>query len=297
MPAIELEHLSKTFAGGVKAVNDISLNIPRGSVFGYLGPNGSGKTTCIRLMNGILKPDIGHIRIGGRPLNELGTGVHAICGVMTENAALYENLSGIENLRFFGDMHLIPKQSISERSEYLFEYLGLTNASGRKARTYSSGMKKKLSLAIAMLHDPEILFLDEPTAALDPESAKDVLDLIKTLAVEEQKTVFLCSHQLRYIETICTHYGFLRNGHLIVSGTFDELLTKSELEEKLEIRYLSESADGKETQEQHIIKNDREAAAIIRSMVEKGLEVYEARRIRPNLEDLYFSYQNKESHE
>ncbi len=197
MSVIDVDHLSKTFLGGIKAVNDISFHIPRGSVFGYLGPNGSGKTTCIRLMNGILKPDNGQIRISGKSLEEMGTDIHSVCGVMTENAALYENLSGIENLRFFRDLHLMSELTISERSDYLFEYLGLIDAADRKARTYSSGMKKKLSLAIAMLHDPDILFLDEPTAALDPESAKDVLDLIKTLAEEEQKTVFLCSHQLR----------------------------------------------------------------------------------------------------
>ena len=291
MTAIETQSLSKTFSGDVKALTEVSFAIAEGAVFGFLGPNGSGKTTCIRVLNGILSADSGNILINEKPLTEHGIQVHSLCGVMTENAALYENLTGQENLTFFGQMQLMDETLIRERSDYLLHYLGLDEAASRKAKTYSSGMKKKLSLAIALLHNPGILYLDEPTASLDPESAKDVLELISRLAKEENKSVFLCSHQLRYIETICNLYGFLNSGNLIAYGTFEQLLKKSTLDEKLDVRYAAKNQTETNINE-YVVHNDSEAAAIISSIISEGNEIFEARRIIPQLEDLYFTFQN-----
>jgi len=295
MIAIEVNQLSKTFHGNIKAVNNVSFSISEGHIFGYLGPNGSGKTSCIRLLNGILKNDSGSINFFGKSLNDFGIDIHRICGVMTENAALYENLTAIENLIFFGNMHQLDHEFINKRIDYLLSYLGLTEAANRKCKTYSTGMKKKLSLAISILHNPKVLFLDEPTAALDPAAARDVLELIKRLAIEENKTVFLCSHQLRYIENICNSYGFLKNGKLIANGTYDELLKNIGLEEQLEIRV--QLPDKTVETKSFCIQNDEDAAVIISQLYNSGCKIYEAKRILPILEDLYFSYQSHENYE
>lgn len=296
MTAIRVNDLRKSFDGAINAVDHISFDIPTGEIFGFLGPNGSGKTTCIRLINGILTPSAGSISIFDKPIEEHGIEIHSLCGVMTENAALYENMTAIENLYFFGHMHRLSNERINERSKYLLTYLELDGENKKKVRAFSSGMKKKLSLAIAMLHNPDILFLDEPTAALDPESAKDVLDLIRLLAVEEKKTVFLCSHQLRYIEHICTIFGFLKNGKLLASGTFETLCTQVGMQEQLLIRgnNLPTSPIAQEDSSLYLtnIKNDTEASQIIEQCIANGGHIYEARRIKPQLEEMYFKIQH-----
>ena len=212
MNAINIENLKKSYDGQTNALNNISLSIPKGEIFGFLGPNGSGKTTAVRILNGILSSTSGHAEILGKSVGGNNIEIHRLCGVMTESSSCYENLTAEENLIFFGRMHGMEEKLLRQRADFILKRLELLDVRNKKVKTFSTGMRKRVSLAIALIHNPEILFLDEPTSGLDPENALNVLKLIKELAEENEVTIFLCTHQLKYAEDICTLYGFINNG-------------------------------------------------------------------------------------
>ncbi|MFZ5987942.1 MAG: ABC transporter ATP-binding protein [Bacillota bacterium] len=299
MYAIEINGLSKTYDGRRYALNNLSFSIPQGEIFGFLGPNGSGKTTTVRILNGILSQTAGNASIMGVNVENNPTEIHSFCGVMTETALPYENLTGAENLRFFGSMHGISGNEIEDRSERLLKSLDLFEAKDKKVRAYSTGMKKRLSLARALLHHPKILFLDEPTSGLDPEAAVNVTEMIRKLSKEHGVTVFLCTHQLKYAEDICTLYGFIHDGKMLGFGTFGQLLNTKNASIYLEIRgdNIPEIKGVESTNDSRLripIKNDEEAASVVQAITSKGGRIYEARQIHWSLEDLYFSYQKEE---
>jgi ABC-2 type transport system ATP-binding protein len=300
MNSIEVSSLSKSYDGKDYALREVSFSIPRGEIFGFLGPNGSGKTTTVRLLNGILTPTNGNATILGKDISKEQAEIHKICGVMTETALMYETLTGYENLSFFGNMHGMAEKDIRDRSAELLEALELSAAGGRKVKTYSTGMKRRLSLARALLHRPEILFLDEPTSGLDPESAINVTKMIRQLSVEHGVTVFLCTHQLKYAEEICTLYGFIHKGSLLGFGTFDALLRQKNNTKYLEIRGVDlPGAYRAEQTAKDIFRipigSDSDASGIIGDILSSGGKVFEARQVHWNLEDLYFSFEKEDS--
>ena len=297
--AIEINGLSKIYENGKKALEDLNLIIPQGEIFGFLGPNGSGKTTTVRLLNGILAPTRGEGSILGNSIQGDLKKLHSLSGVMTETAAAYENLTGQENLMFFGRMHNINEKEIKSRCKELLETLDLYDAKDVKVKGYSTGMKKRISLAIAMLHRPRVLFLDEPTSGLDPEAALKVNNIIKTMSRQEGVTVFLCTHQLKYAEDLCTLYGFIQKGTLLTYGSFEELLIQKSNSIYLDIRgenlpVLKEIENLLDNRKRIAIKSDQDAAAVINCLVEKGARIYEAKQSRWSLEELYFSYLKEE---
>jgi ABC-2 type transport system ATP-binding protein len=297
MPAIETSHLTKSFDGKTNAVEDLTLSISPGEIFGCLGPNGAGKTTTVRLLNGILTPGAGTVTILGRSaVSSLGE-IHRLCGVMTEDASPYRNLTGWENLLFFGCLQDLPYAEIRMRGGWLLEMFGLSGAGEKKVKAYSSGMKKKISLAITLLHRPQILFLDEPTANLDPEASRDVLQYIRRLAQEEKTTVFLCTHQLKYAEEVCTRYGLLHRGRLLACGRLDELRRQKQTAVRLEIRGEGIPENLGFTREnggfQRPVADDAEASRILAQIVHTGGKIYEARQKQMSLEELYFAYQKQ----
>jgi ABC-2 type transport system ATP-binding protein len=298
MDVIEIMDLTKSYDNKLNAVDSISLNIGKGEIFGFLGPNGSGKTTTVRLLNGILTPTSGSARVLGMDIGTKQAEINRLSGVMTETALMYENLSGMENLLFFGRMHGMSEQDVKARSAKLFESLELSDAADRKVKAYSTGMKRRLSIARALLHRPEVLFLDEPTAGLDPESALNVTKLIRQMSIENGVTVFLCTHQLKYAEEICTSYGFIHKGRILGAGTFDELLAKKNSRKYLEVRgkNLPALPDIEKKMDDGIrvaIASDLEASMILAKIIREGGEVYEAKQVRWDLEDLYFSFQKE----
>ena len=212
MNAVILEKLSKTYPGGKTAVDTVSLSLAPGEVFGFLGPNGAGKTTTVKLLNGMLTPSSGSCRIFGIDPARTPEKSHAISGVVTEHAQMYDTLTGLENLIFYGSLFGLSAAESRKRGKDLLELLNLSEAAGQKLASYSTGMRQRLSLARAMIHTPRILFLDEPTSGLDPESAQQVHALIRNLAEEKGVTIFLCTHQLRYAQEICTRYGLMSEG-------------------------------------------------------------------------------------
>ncbi|MCH3963309.1 MAG: ABC transporter ATP-binding protein [Clostridium sp.] len=295
MDAINIENLRKSYDGKVNALNNVSLSIPKGEIFGFLGPNGSGKTTTVRILNGILSATSGHAEIFGRPLGKNNIEIHRLCGVMTESASCYENLTARQNLIFFGKMHEMGEKLIDERVDFILKRLELSAVKDNKVKSFSTGMRKRVSLAVALIHNPQILFVDEPTSGLDPENALNVTRLIKELAEENQVTIFLCTHQLKYAEDICTLYGFINNGNVLGLGTFDQLASRKNAALQLKIKGKNISSkfgfinNGNDAYSKSI-SGDKEVNTLIQSILADGGEIYEAVQQKWSLEQLYFKY-------
>lgn len=294
MTAVELQNLSKTYPGGKEAVKSVSLFLYPGEVFGFLGPNGAGKTTTIKMLNGMLTPSGGSCRIFGTDPSREPEKVHAVSGVMTEHAQMYDNLTGLENLTFFASLFGLSDTEGKERAAYLLEKLELSEAAAQKLAAYSTGMRQRLSLARALLHRPRILFLDEPTSGLDPESAMQVNKLIQALAREENTTIFLCTHQLRYAQEICTRYGLIDEGRLLASGSLAQLRQAVHAGVRLRIRtdMLPDGLSLTKTEEQTYVTDlpsEEGIPGIVRRIVEAGGNIYRVEAERPSLEDIYFA--------
>lgn len=205
-----------------QVLHDMTFAVREGEILGLLGPNGSGKTTTIRCINGVLTADSGEITVAGRHPYRDGDGVRRLTGVLTETAGFYPHMTALENLRFYSRLHDLTDD---RRALQLLEEFGLGGARDRKAGAFSTGMKKRLGLARALLHDPQILFLDEPTNGLDPEGIQQVSQEIVRLN-RQGKTIVICSHVLQQLESICHRYVFMAAGRVIEQGS------KAELEQK-----------------------------------------------------------------
>ncbi|MET1016632.1 MAG: ABC transporter ATP-binding protein [Leifsonia flava] len=220
--AIETHDLTKRF-GRQTAVAGIDLAVPRGSVFGFLGPNGSGKTTSIRMMLGLVSPSSGSVRLLGEEMPRRLSEVLPRVGALVEGPAFSPFLSGAANLRRFDSADpLAPPRTRGARVEAALDRVGLGHAASKKVQAYSLGMKQRLGLANTLLMPRELLVLDEPTNGLDPQGTREVRALIRSLA-DSGTTVFVSSHLLAEIEQICTHVGVMSAGALVATGTLDEL--------------------------------------------------------------------------
>lgn len=294
METVAIQKLSKTYPGGKEALKQLSMSLSTGEVFGFLGPNGAGKTTTVKLLTGVLSPSGGLCEIMGVNPNIQPEKVHLLSGIVTEHAQMYDNLTGIENLMFYATAFGLKQKEGKQRGESLLKELELTEAKDRKLATYSTGMRQRLSLARALLHRPKVLFLDEPTSGLDPESAQNVNQIIHNLACKEGITVFLCTHQLRYAQEICTRYGMIDQGTLLASGTIDELRARVFTSKSLRIcasavpdklNFVKCGANEFETQ----IQDKKEIPDLIRKIVDAGEDIYSVNLAEPSLEDIYFA--------
>ncbi|GGO99959.1 ABC transporter ATP-binding protein [Wenjunlia tyrosinilytica] len=221
--AIDTRGLTKRYRGGQLAVDGLDLAVPRGSVFGFLGPNGSGKTTTIRMLMGLIAPTAGSARVLGEPMPSAVRGVLPRVGALIEGPALYGHLSGRDNLvRYDCADPTADPRTRGARVGQALERVGLAAAAGKKARAYSLGMKQRLGLAAALLQPRELLVLDEPTNGLDPQGMREIRALVRELAAEGT-TVFLSSHLLDEIEQVCTHAAVMARGRLITQGTVGDL--------------------------------------------------------------------------
>ncbi|MCF8367795.1 MAG: ABC transporter ATP-binding protein [Bacteroidales bacterium] len=218
---LNVQGLSKKLKN-IQAVSDLSFTVQKGDIYGFLGPNGSGKSTTIRLMLNLLKPDTGHINILGLSLNENKLKILSQIGAFIEKPDFYEYLTAYKNLEILLQYSGIKpsKKNISET----LELVGLNERSGSKVKTFSKGMKQRLGIAQALLHDPELLILDEPASGLDPSGMKDIRELIKYLNKEKGKTIILSSHNLLEIESIANRMLIINKGKKIVEGDVKELL-------------------------------------------------------------------------
>lgn len=219
MPAIiETVDLTRRF-GEITAVDHITFTVDQGEVFGLLGPNGAGKTTLVRLLNGVLRPSEGAARVLDYNPETQGDELRKHTGVLTESPSLYEQLTACENLRFFGTLYGLPENDLPRRVDEAIELFGLTARANDKAGEFSKGMKQRLALARTLVHQPELLFFDEPTASLDPEAAHQVTELIAHLSHDSRRTVFLCTHNLDEAQRLCDRVAIVNKGRLLAVGT------------------------------------------------------------------------------
>ena len=303
---IDVRHVSKQF-NKVAALDDVTFSVGEGEVFGYLGPNGSGKTTTVRLMLGLLKPSAGEALLLGKDAGS-DAGVRRHVGVLLESDGLYPRLSAYENLYYFA--RLYGMTSPSARITRLLEFAGLAERRDDRAGTFSKGMRRKLGLVRALLHSPDLLVLDEPTSGLDPEAQKMVRDLILSLSTQSGMTVFLNSHDLDEVQRICGRVAILQRGRIRALDTLRALQSRpseSEIDFWLtDSTRLSEARgilEGLRDVEQTAVRDGslrvilREGAGTAGAMAaleQKGMGIDEVRKSRKSLEDVYLEIVRQE---
>ncbi|MFX1294101.1 MAG: ABC transporter ATP-binding protein [Promethearchaeota archaeon] len=301
---IRIKNLTKHF-GLLKAVDGITFDVENGEIFGFLGPNGAGKTTTIRMLSCIIKPNVGNAYINGYNILDNPMNIREIVGILTENPCLYERLTPVYNLDFFGKLYNVPDSVRAQRINEILERFDLEDRKDEKIETFSKGMKQKLALARALLHNPEIIFLDEPTAALDPKTAKGVRDYIKTLSEERKIIIFICTHNLTEAESLCDRVAIIDHGKIVGIGSPNELskdIWKGEQVEIVlrkfnhEIESVISNIDvisSYDYQEPRLIidvKNTfNDNPIIIETLVRNGAQIISVEIKRHSLEDIYLN--------
>ena len=221
MSLIETTGLVKRY-GDKLAVDDVSFDVRAGEIFGFLGPNGAGKTTTIKIIVGLLRPSAGSVKVGGYDVQLQPLAAKAASGYVPDTPNQYAKLTGRELLRFVGDLYNLDRKTTVHRTEDLLHMFDLTNAADDTIDSYSHGMQQKTALAAALMHDPKVLVLDEPTVGLDPKSARLIKDILRQMA-DRGTAVFLSTHILEIAERMCDRIGIIDRGRLIAVGTIEEL--------------------------------------------------------------------------
>lgn len=312
MASIEAEGLSKRF-GSLTAVDRLSFEVGTGEIFGLLGPNGSGKTTTVRLLSCLIAPSEGSARVAGFDILDDPLKVREAVGVLTENPGIYDRLSALENMEFFAEAYgLSDKAERHSRIRELLEFFDLWERRDDKAGTFSKGMRQKLAIAKAVVHRPEVLFLDEPSAGLDPKAAKDIRDLMERMSRQEKHTIVFCTHNLEEAERLCSRVMIIRKGAALATGSIEDLRRKLHGAPELEIQ-LEEVNDGllKATAKLEDVKSvyertrgiliynldDPEARTpdVVKSLIQAGGRIRSVNILRPTLEDAYLELTKERS--
>jgi ABC-2 type transport system ATP-binding protein len=299
--------LSRHF-GSLVAVDHLTVEVQVGEVFGFLGHNGAGKTTTVRMLNGVLDPTSGAAWVLGLAPMEQGPELRRRTGVLTETPSLDERLTGRENLEIFAALYDVPRREIATRVMELLELFQLEDRADEKAGDYSKGMKQRLALARALIHRPELIFLDEPTSGLDPVAARLVHDMIVHLSHDEERTIFLCTHNLDEAQKLCDRVAVLEHGKLAALGTPAELASKVGRSQRLELEVepgdeetalrLLQEAPGVSAHRENgtIVAAGAERAAIpglVTSLASAGVHIYRVAPQETSLEDTYFALQRE----
>ena len=232
---ITVENLKKYF-GDVAALKGISFNIQQGECFGMLGPNGAGKTTTIFIMSTVVEPNEGKVSIAGYDLKKNSLECKKNIGVVTQEIALYNELSAYDNLLFWGGLYDVPKTELIKRIDETINLLGLTDRKNDKVKTYSGGMKRRINIASALLHKPKVLFMDEPTVGIDPQSRNLIFEVVEKLH-KEGMTIVYTTHYMEEAERLCDRIGIIDDGEIIAQGTLDELRTSGSMKETVVISF------------------------------------------------------------
>lgn len=236
--AIKIDNISKTYRGSLQpAVDDISIEIPRNSVFGLLGTNGAGKTTTINILCGLLNYDSGNVYVNGAKLEKGYKKIRQVIGLVPQEIALYETLTARENLRFIAEMYGLKGKIVKERIDECLAMVGLTDKANKQVRRYSGGMKRRINLVAGILHRPEILILDEPTTGVDVQSRSMILDFLKRIN-EDGTTIIYTSHYLEEAEALCDIISIIDHGKEIINGKTDDIINSREEYTDLESVFL-----------------------------------------------------------
>jgi ABC-type multidrug transport system ATPase subunit len=309
-PAIEVEHLTKRF-GAVTAVEDVSFTVSRGTIFGFLGPNGSGKSTVVRMICGLVAPSGGRIVLDGLDVARHPFEIRRRLGYMSQRFSLYADLTALENLRFFARVYSMPAPRRKERIEAVSELLGLGPYLDRRAGVLSGGWRQRLALGVALVHEPRVVFLDEPTAGIDPVARRDLWDQLFRLS-GEGITIFVTTHYMDEAER-CTHVGYIYMARLIALGTPTSLKERDDITPRgerwlelhcssptralSEIRALPAVADATIFGETLHLRvgphwSESEAGEVLRRLGERD---WSFREVRPSLEDVFVTLTRREA--
>jgi len=241
---IQVTKVSKSFET-IQAVKDISFSIQKGEVFGLLGPNGAGKSTTINMLSTILKSDCGSIHIDGYDLSENQNNCKHLIGVVPQEISLYDEFTAYDNLLFWGSLYKVPIKELKQRITHLLDLIGLTERKNDMIKTFSGGMKRRINIAAALLHQPKILFMDEPTVGVDPQSRNRIFEIIETLN-KQDITIVYTTHYMEEVERLCNRIAIIDAGEIIAQGTQSELQQISNVKEAVEITFKSMSSPQKE---------------------------------------------------
>jgi ABC-type multidrug transport system ATPase subunit len=292
---IETRRLYFAFQKSQKILDDLNLQVPAGSIYGFLGPNGAGKTTTLRLILGLLKKQEGDITLFGKHLQANRIDILRRIGSLIEQPSLYLHLTGKENLEIFRLTYQCDKNRLDE----VLQLVQLQHAAHKKVKSYSLGMKQRLAIAIALLHDPEVLILDEPTNGLDPNGIIETRELIKQLNREWGKTILVSSHLLAEVEKMATHVGIIHKGKLLFQGSLQQLQQLQSKQSTVEIEVNDAARAQQVLQEQFPVKQvngsrllvnyeSRERSALLNKLlVQGGVEVYQLAVKQNDLENLF----------
>jgi len=232
---IQVKNLTKSFDELI-AVNTVNLNIKKGEIFGLLGPNGAGKSTLINLLSSLLKCDSGEVFLNGIDLNQDATSCKRIIGIVPQEISLYDEFSAYDNLLFFGKLFNIDSKILKTRIEEILTLIGLENRKNDLVKTYSGGMKRRINIAAALLHQPKILLMDEPTVGVDPQSRNRIFEIVEKLN-QQGLTIVYTTHYMEEVERLCNRIAIMDNGKIIAQGTLKELQQQSNTQEKLLVTF------------------------------------------------------------
>ena len=300
--AIRMTHLTRDFKS-VRAVDDLTMEVPTGMVFGFLGPNGSGKTTTINLLLGLLEPMTGSAEVLGFDTRSHADDIRNGTGALLEFAGLYERMSAADNLEFYGRIWKMPARERKERAKELLSHIGLWDRRNEKVGKWSRGMKQKLAVTRAIFHHPALVFLDEPTAGLDPVAAATLHQDIASLASRESVSVFLTTHNLAEAEKLCGKVGVINRGKLIAIGRPDELRSKAgkprievfgrgfddAMITSLRSRHGVTSVQVERDRLVIDLEADGSTSDLVRLIVSAGGEIEEVHKEKPSLEEAFLS--------
>jgi ABC-2 type transport system ATP-binding protein len=309
--AIECEGLVKVYRGGIRALDGVDLKVPAGSVFGLLGPNGAGKTTVVKIATTLSFPTSGCVRVTGFDAVAQARQVRQAIGVVGQNSGVDVNLNGRENLRLQGQLRSMHGRELKQRVDELLVQFGLKDSARRIVRTYSGGMQRRLDIATALVHRPQILFLDEPTTGLDPEVRTEMWQEIERLTHEEGLTILLTTHYLEEADQLAAELAILDRGKVVATGSPEQL--KAELEgDTVHVELREDAADGKIRaalagvkgirQLDHDIKCLRARVEhgatavplVLQALESNGLAVDSVTVSRPSLDDVYMRHTGRE---
>jgi len=309
--AIEIESLVKVYKGAVRALDGIDLVVPAGSVFGLLGPNGAGKTTVVKIATTLAHPTSGCVRVAGFDVVKQAARVRDAIGVVGQTSGVDVNLNGRENLRLQGLIRSIHGRELKQRVDELLEQFGLADSAKRITRNYSGGMQRRLDIATALVHRPQVLFLDEPTTGLDPEVRTEMWQEIERLTHEEGLTILLTTHYLEEADQLAAKLAILDRGKVMATGSPEEL--KAELEgDTVHVELREDAEDGAIRAALEPVKGIRRldhdikclrarvehgataVPLVLQALETKGLAVDSVSVSRPSLDDVYMRYTGRE---
>jgi len=295
---IETKNLSFAI-GETQILKDVSLSVPQGSIFGFLGPNGAGKTTLIRLLLNLFSAGSDKVFLFGKDVTKNRVEVLKHIGRFVEQPSLYGHLTGAENLRISQTYYGVDRSRVDK----VLELVDMTEYANRKVKAYSLGMRQRIAIAQALIHDPEVLILDEPTNGLDPNGIREIRELLVSLNNDHGKTIFVSSHLLSEIEKMCTHVGVIHHGRILYQGAIENLPANGDSNLEIKVKDPARAmallkSQGLEAVHNHnstltlAVAGEQQIAAVNRHLVEQGIDVFSLTLHQNNLEDIFVSLTN-----